>query len=91
MNIDKKIVGFKINKKSSKNKRLKDIVIEYYYDKGKIFATSPKYTNVSLEDIQKIHDKLLDYTMYNLNQDSMANSIPFLTIVEEVERIIYNG
>lgn len=69
--------------------RLKDIDITYYCD-GEFFASSPTYSRVPEDKIVRIKEKLFDYTMYNLNEDCISRTIPFITIVNEVEKIIFD-
>lgn len=68
--------------------RLKNVVITYFSDE-EFFASSPTY-RVPEEKIHKIKELLFDHTVYNLNVDSVARAIPFLTIVNEIERIVYD-
>lgn len=93
MEYNRKIDGYKVLDTQSKGteeaERLRDVTIEYYSN-GKLFTTS-KYKCVSAEKVTKIKDKLLDYTLYNIGEESMASVIPLLTIINEVEQIIYDN
>jgi len=42
------------------------------------------------ERIKLAKEKLFDHTLHNLNHERMVDVIPFVTIVNEVERIILN-
>ena len=68
--------------------RLRDVVITYYSG-TKCFANSPKYRKVPEERIHRAKEKLFDHTLYNQKQERMVDVIPFVTIVSEVERIIF--
>ena len=71
------------------SERLKDIDITYYCD-GEFFASSPTYHRVSEDKISKIKEKLFDYTLYNLNEECISRTIPFFTMVNAVETIIFD-
>lgn len=76
-------------KGTDETEELRDVRFVYYCD-GTEFARSMLYEGVPAKRVKKAEDKLNDYTLYNLNQTSMANVIPFITIVNEVERIIFD-
>lgn len=96
MEYNRKVDGYNVTEIESKNEsgnerseQTKNIVITYYINNEK-YADSKVYEGVTEETIQKIKDKLFDYTMYNLNCKYMSSAITFFTIINEVEKIIYN-
>lgn len=93
MEYSKKIDSYNVTDSQSDGtkveERLRDVDITYYSD-GNFFASSPTYTRVPEEKVVRIKEKLFDYTVYNLNVDCLTKVIPFLTIVNEVERIIFD-
>ena len=92
MEYNKRIDGFFICTKPYKVKdckeNLMDMVITYRSE-GKVFAKSLKYHGVTSQKVRKIELKLRDYTSYNKKQESVYDSISLLTIINEVERVIY--
>lgn len=68
---------------------LRDVKFIYYSD-GTEVTRSILYKAVPLKRVKKAEKKLDDYTMHNDKQTSIANVIPFVTIVHEVERIIFD-
>ena len=93
MEYNKKIDSYNVTDLKSEgteqDERLRDVYITYYSDQDP-FAWSPTYKKVSEDKILKIKEKLFDYTLYNLNVDCISRAIPFITIVNEVERIIFD-
>ena len=93
MEYNRKIDGYKVldtqAEETEKVERLRDVTIQYYSN-GEFFTSSPKYQKVPTNKVTKIKDKLLDYTLYNIGEESMASVIPLVTIINEVERIIYD-
>lgn len=93
MEYNKKIDGYSIFEEQSKGtqpeERLKDVIITYYSD-NKYFADSPRFTRIPEERIERAKQKLFEYTLQNMNENSIARVMPFVTIVNEVERIILN-
>ena len=93
MEYNKKIDGYNITDivsvETKQSKRLKDIDITYYCD-GEFFASSPTYYRVSEDKISKIKEKLFDYTLYNLIEECISRTIPFFTMVNAVETIIFD-
>lgn len=88
MEYNKKIDGYNITKNPSKDERLKDIEITYF-SKGEKFADSITYKEVEEDKIKKVDEKLFDYTLHNLNCETVAEAISLFTIISEVERVIY--
>lgn len=96
MEYNRKVDGYNVTEIKPKNEsgnerseQTKNIVITYYTNNEK-YADSQVYEGVTEETIQKVKDKLFDYTMYNLNCKYMSSAITFFTIINEVEKIIYN-
>ncbi len=96
MEYNRKVDGYNVAEIEPKNEsgnerseQTKNIVITYYINNEK-YADSQVYEGVTEETIQKVKDKLFDYTMYNLNCKYMSSAITFFTIINEVEKIIYN-
>ena len=88
MEYSKKIDGYRITENPSGDERVKDIVITYFSDNRK-FVDSIMYQGVEAEKIKKVDEKLFDYTLWNLNCRTMASAIPLFTIINEIERVIY--
>lgn len=93
MAYNEKIDGYNIITTKSKGtkieERLKDVKIVFYSNHEIVWKTQ-KYEKVSDEKIELIKKKLYDYTLYNLNEDEESKSIPFSTIISEVQTIIFN-
>ena len=93
MEYNKKIDGYNISEEQSEGtkpeERLKDVVITYYSD-NKYFANSPKFKRIPEERIERAKQKLFDYTLQNMNENSVSRVMPFVTIVNEIERVILN-
>lgn len=93
MEYNVKIDGFNVTdtqtKNTSQNERIKDLEITYYSN-GEEYVNSFRYEGVTEEKIEKVKEKLFEYTLYNLNCKRMSEVIPFFTIISEVERIIYD-
>lgn len=94
MEYNKKIDSYGVYAVQSKgtedDERLRDIAITYY-SCGKFFASSPTYKKVPEEKVVKIKEKLFDYTLYNSKVDCVTRAISFFTIVNEIERIIFDN
>lgn len=86
----KKIDGYRLLEETRmcEGKRIRDIIITYYCN-GIPFIDPKRYKNVPEETIKKIREKLWDYTEHNLNEPQISRTIPFFTIMGEVERMIY--
>ena len=94
MEYNVKIDGFNVTdtqtKNTSQNERIKDLEITYYSN-GEEYVNSLRYEGVTEEKIEKVKEKLFEYTLYNLNCKRMSEVIPLFTIISEVERIIYDN
>ena len=94
MEYNGKVDGFNVTdiqtENASENERIKDLEITYYSN-GEKFVDSLRYEGVTEEKIEKVKEKLFEYTLYNLNCKRMSEVIPFFTIISEVERIIYDN
>lgn len=90
MEYNKKIDNYGLFEETSEGttteERLKDVVITYYSG-TQYFANSPQYKRIPEEKVERVKYKLFDYTCYNHNQERIADVIPFITIVSEVEKI----
>ena len=71
------------------SERGKSIIIIRYLISGKPL-TSSKYENISEEKVAEIKELLIDYTSTNRMVENLCQSIPLLTMIHEVERIIYD-
>ena len=72
----------------AREQKLKNITITFLCD-GKYFSES-SYTKVPKEKVEKIRDKLFDNTLYNLNVEFQCQAISLLTLIFQIEDIIYN-
>ena len=93
MEYNKKIDGYGIlefgnGEIASNGRELKNIVITYISN-IEVFANSFQYKNVTEEKVKEIKDVISDFTSYNFKVD-ICSAIPLITIINEVERIIYN-
>ena len=86
MEFTTKIDGYKINERKS-NKRW-DLRITFFSNSRKV--TEHEYKNLKWEVLVQVKKILSDYTAYNLNEKQMSRCIPFLTILYEIERIIFD-
>lgn len=93
MEYNKRIDSYSVFDKQSEGtrpeERLRDVVVTYYSN-NEFFADSPVYRKIPEERIKLAKEKLFDHTLHNLNHERMVDVIPFVTIVNEVERIILN-
>jgi hypothetical protein len=93
MEYTKIINGYSIFEQQSEGtkpeERLKDITIFYYSD-NEYFSESPRFKKIPESRVEKAKHKLFDHTLYNQQQKSIVSAIPFITLVNEVERIILN-
>lgn len=79
--------GFEIREESNKDNR-RVIIIEYKID-NEFFAQSTYY-DVDEEKIQKVKEKLEDYTSTNREAEELCRTIPLPTILNSVDRIMYD-
>ena len=79
--------GFEIREESSKDNR-RVIIIEYKIDNE--FFTQSTYYDVDEEKIQKVKEKLEDYTSTNREAEELCRTLHLPTIVNAVERIIFD-
>lgn len=79
--------GFEIREERNKDNR-RVIIIEYKID-NEFFAQSTYY-DVDEEKINKIEEKLKDYTSTNQEAEELCRTISLMTIVNAVEKIIFD-
>lgn len=87
---NKKIDGFTIKRvqKELKKESTEAKVVITFFSNHEVFI-SKTYQDMPEDKIKKIYNKLLDYTLYNLNEPLLSRCITFLTILYEIERIIF--
>ena len=78
--------GFMIRRFVRDNK--KGIIIVYKIDNT--FFTQSKYYDVDEEKLDKIKEKLKDYTSTNKEAEELCRTIPLMTIINAVEEIIFD-
>ena len=66
------------------------MLIEVRYLKSGDFLTSSRYKDVSERKVEKVREKLEDYIKTNILAENQCQSIPLLTTIHEVERVIYD-
>ena len=74
---------------TNSDQELYDVDITYLCNE-EVFANSFRYSKVSKKAIEKVAEKLEDYISYNRSVEKLCNAIPLLTIIWEIERIIYS-
>ena len=79
--------GFEIREERNKDNR-RVIIIEYKIDNK--FFTQSTYYDVDEEKIQKVKEKLEDYTSTNREAEELCRTIPLPTILNSVDRIMYD-
>ena len=79
--------GFEIREERNKDNR-RVIIIEYKIDNE--FFTQSTYYDVDKEKIQKVKEKLEDYTSTNREAEELCRTIPLPTILNSVDRIMYD-
>ncbi len=79
--------GFEIREERNKDNR-RVIIIEYKIDNE--FFTQSTYYDVDEEKIQKVKEKLEDYTSTNREAEELCRTIPLPTILNSVDRIMYD-
>lgn len=67
----------------------KGIFVVYTVDRKPF--TSSKYYPVNEETIKKVKEKLEDYTTTNQQVDELCQTIPLVTMIYFVEKIIFNS
>ena len=55
------------------------------------FFTQSKYSNVDKEKIEKIKERLEDYTSTNREAKELCRTIPLITIINFIENIILDN
>ena len=78
--------GFMIRRFVRDNK--KGIIIVYKIDNT--FFTQSKYYDVDEEKLDRIKEKLKDYTSTNKEAEELCRTIPLMTIINAVEEIIFD-
>ena len=78
--------GFMIRRFVRDNK--KGIIIVYKIDNT--LFTQSKYYDVDEEKLDKIKEKLKDYTSTNKEAEELCRTIPLMTIINAVEEIIFD-
>ena len=76
-------------KKHREDKKLVDFTIVFLADEKKS-AKSTRYHDVTKEKLKRVKEILDDYTMYNREEKELCRVLSFVTIIMEVDRVIYD-
>mgnify|MGYP005756941759 CR=1 FL=1 len=78
------INGFRIKEQNDGG-----IIIQYLVDGA--FFTQSKYRDVDKEKIERIKERLEDYTSTNREAKELCRTIPLMTIINFIENIILDN
>lgn len=86
MEFDRKIDTYKVEERILKEGGY-DIKI-IFMTNGKKF-TEKEYKNLEWGKVKKVKDILFELTLHNMNETQISRCIPFLTILHEIEEVIF--